>query len=65
MLLENTDLEIVITPQALLATRALQEIGRALQEQGVSLEELIESGRETRGTLVREQYGLNQDVPDN
>ncbi len=61
---ESTDTGIVITSQELVATRALQEIGRALKERGVSLEELIESGREIRGTIVREQYGLNPDVPD-
>lgn len=52
---------ILITPQEIVATRALAEIGAALKEQGLSLEELIERGRAIRGDLVREQYDLPDD----
>lgn len=48
---------LLITPQEALAVRALDEIGAALRERGVTLEELIESGREIRDELVKEQYG--------
>ena len=48
---------LLITPQQAVATRALDEIGAALRERGVTLEELIESGREIRGELITEQYG--------
>ncbi len=48
---------LLITPQEVLAIRALDEIGAALRERGVTLEELIESGREIRGDLIKEQYG--------
>ncbi len=48
---------VLITPQEVIATRALDRIGTALREQGVSLEELIESGRAIRGELIQEQYG--------
>ena len=37
---------------------ALDRIGEVLREQGVSLEELIASGREIRGRMVEEEYGL-------
>lgn len=52
---------ILITPQEVLATRALDRIGEALRAQGLDLEELIDSGREIRGELIREQYGIATD----
>jgi AbrB family looped-hinge helix DNA binding protein len=51
---------LLITPQEVVTARALDRIGAALKEQGLSLEELIESGREERGELVRERYGLSE-----
>jgi antitoxin PrlF len=48
---------VLITPQGVLALRALDEIGKALKEQGITLEDMIESGREIREELYREQYG--------
>ena len=50
---------VLITPQEVIATRALDQIGEILREQGVSLEELIEAGRDGRDELVREQYGID------
>lgn len=50
---------ILITPQEVLATQALDRIGVALRETGLTLEDLIESGREIRGELIREQYGID------
>ncbi len=55
---------VLITPQEVIATRALDRIGELLREQGLTLEELIESGREERGPLIEELYGIkatNQD----
>lgn len=49
---------VLITPQEAIATRALDRIGQALIEQGLTLEELIESGRDLRGDLIEEQYGI-------
>lgn len=48
---------VLITPQEVVATKALAEIGEALKEQGLTLEDMIESGREIREELFREQYG--------
>lgn len=48
---------VLITPQEVVATKALADIGNALQEQGLSLEEMIERGRAIRGQLFEEQYG--------
>lgn len=41
---------ILITPQEVVATQALDRIGAALREQGLSLDDLIESGRDLRLT---------------
>jgi len=50
---------VLITPQAVLTARALDRIGEVLREQGLSLEDLIESGRAERDALLREQYGID------
>jgi AbrB family looped-hinge helix DNA binding protein len=52
---------ILIAPQEVIATKALDEIGAILKEEGYSLEDLIESGREERAKLIRERYGIDVD----
>ena len=54
----ETPAGILITPQEVVATQALAEIGAALKEQGLSLEDMIERGRAIRGRLLAEQYGI-------
>jgi AbrB family looped-hinge helix DNA binding protein len=54
-----TEKGILITPQKVVAADLLDQIGAALKERGLTLEELIESGREERGDLLREMYGLD------
>ena len=54
----ETETGVVIKPAELIVTEALDEIGNALRDKGVSLEELIERGREIRGKLIEEKYGL-------
>ena len=49
---------ILISPRQVLTMEALNRIGEALKKQGISLEELIESGREIRGQIVEEEYRL-------
>lgn len=39
---------------------ALDRIGGALKASGVSLEDLLVSGREFRAEIVRERYGLTE-----
>jgi AbrB family looped-hinge helix DNA binding protein len=51
---------VFITPQQVLATKALDTIGDILKEQGVSLDELIASGRDIRTDLIQETYGSTQ-----
>ena len=55
----ETEGGVLITPQEAIATRALDEIGQVLREQGLSLEELMESGRDVRGKLLKEKYGID------
>lgn len=54
----ETDEGVLISPQEIVATKALDRISEVLKEKGLSLEELIESGREIRGNIVKEKYGL-------
>jgi AbrB family looped-hinge helix DNA binding protein len=54
---------VLITPQEVVASKALDQIGAILREQGLSLEELIEAGRDGRDELMREQYGIATTTP--
>jgi antitoxin PrlF len=56
---------VFITPQQVLATKALDSIGNILKEQGVSLEDLIASGREIRTDLLQETYGISEPPQEN
>lgn len=60
----ETENGIVISPQQVVAMDALDRVGRVLKEQGISLEELIESGREIRAEIVQEEYGLDDEDGD-
>ena len=49
---------VVITHQKVVASKEFDEIEAILNEHGLTLEEIIESGREIRGELLREMYGI-------
>ena len=57
----ETEQGVLINPQEVVAMEALDRIGEALRKRGISLEELIESGREIRGQLLEEEYGIKAD----
>ncbi len=57
----ETEGGIFISPQQVVANKALDRIGQVLKEKGLSLEELIESGREVRGSIIEKRYGLQSD----
>ncbi len=57
--IEETAGGILITTQQVVATQALDRIGAALREQGVDLDDLIESGRAERDHLLSELYDLD------
>ena len=49
---------VLIQPAEVIVGNALDQLGEILREKGITLEELIESGREIREDLLKEQYGL-------
>ena len=54
---EETPEGVLITSREVAVMNALDAIGDAHREQGLALEDMIESGRETREELYRERYG--------
>jgi len=59
----ETNAGVLITPAEVVVTQAAEAIGRSLKEKGITLEQLIERGREIRGDLLKEEYGL-MDAPE-
>jgi AbrB family looped-hinge helix DNA binding protein len=55
----ETDQGVLISRQEIIAQEALDEIGQILTEKGLILEELITSGREIRGNLIKGEYGID------
>jgi AbrB family looped-hinge helix DNA binding protein len=56
---------VFITPQQVVATKALDSIGDILKEKGVSLEALIAQGRDIRSDLLQETYGSTEPRKEN
>jgi len=54
----ETEKGVIIKPAEVIVTDSLDLIGEALKEKGLSLEQLMERGREIRGELIEEEYGL-------
>ena len=57
----ETEQGILISPQGIVAMEALDKMGTLLREKGITLEGWIESGREIRGDLTEEEYGLSEE----
>ncbi|MDQ2744374.1 MAG: AbrB/MazE/SpoVT family DNA-binding domain-containing protein [Chloroflexota bacterium] len=55
----ETEDGVLISPQKVVALKALDRIGEVLRAQGASLDELMDSGREIRGEIVKEKYDLD------
>lgn len=55
----ETEEGVLISPQEVVAMKALDKLGEMLEEQGISLDELIDSGREIRGEISKEKYDLD------
>lgn len=53
----ETEEGILITPQEIIAAKLLDRMGKALKAKGLTLEELIDSGRTERGRLIPRTYG--------
>ena len=52
----ETESGVVIKPAEVIVTEALDEIGLALKERGISLEEMIARGSEIRDEMIEEEY---------
>jgi AbrB family looped-hinge helix DNA binding protein len=61
----ETPEEVFITPQQVLAAKALDSIGNILKEKGLSLAEVISSGRQIRGDILQETYGITKTPKEN
>lgn len=57
----ETEDGVFISPQEIVATKALDRIGKILRGKGVSLDEMIESGRKERGSILEKKYDLRSD----
>ena len=57
----ETDVGVIVTRQEIIGMAALDRIGEMLREQVRELYDVIESGREIRGDLIKEKYGLSDD----
>ena len=55
---KETEDGLVISPREALTMKLLDEIGEALKEKGITLEDMIAGGDEIRKELIREKYGL-------
>jgi AbrB family looped-hinge helix DNA binding protein len=51
---------VFITPQQVLAAKAFDSIGNILKEKGLSLAEVIASGRQLRADILQETYGITK-----
>ncbi len=57
----ETEHGIILSPQEMVAIDALDKMGMLLREKGITVDELIESGREIRGELIQKEYGLSEE----
>lgn len=54
----ETETGVVIQPAEIVISAAFDAIGNDLKKKGITLEQLIKSGREIRSELLKEEYGL-------
>ena len=54
----ETENGVMIQPAEVIVSSALDQIGQALKAKGISLEDLIERGREIRGRIIEEEYAI-------
>lgn len=60
----ETEDGVLISRREVVTMKALREIGESLKEKGISLEELLESGRDIRAELLEEMYGIDAEQDD-
>ena len=52
---------VMIKPAEVILDETLDEIGQALREKGISLNDLMERSRSIREGLIEEEYGIKDD----
>src|SRR6266849_288089 len=52
----ETEQGVLISPQEVVAIDALDKIGRILKENGLTLEDVMARGRESRGQIIAKKY---------
>ncbi|MAS35618.1 MAG: hypothetical protein CL610_16530 [Anaerolineaceae bacterium] len=60
----ETDAGLLVAPRIELVNQLLDQIGAGLKAKDITLEELMESGREYRGDMLREDYGIEAGADD-
>ncbi len=56
-----TEEGILISPQEIVVRSLFEKMGTMLKEEGITLEQLMEDGRDIRGEIVKEKYGLSDE----
>ncbi len=57
----ETEDGVLLSPREVVVTKALEQIGAALKEKGITLDQLMEDSHTIRGQLIEEKYGLHPD----
>jgi hypothetical protein len=57
--IEDDGRVVLLTSRRLAIERELAEVDSDLRKHGVTLDEIVESGRQIRGELVKDTYGLD------
>jgi len=57
----EADNALVVLPREAMVMDALDQIGEALKAQGITLDDLMESGRDIRCDILKEKYGIDAD----
>jgi len=60
----ETEQGLVVLPRVATAMALLDKIGEDLKAKGITLDDLMESGREIRGDILREKYGIDPDASE-
>lgn len=55
----ETDEGVMIVPVEIIASQVLDQIGKALKQRGLKLEEIVDRGRDLREGLIRDEYDLD------
>ena len=58
---KETEEGLLISPKEALVMKLLDEIGEGLKAKGITLDELINSGRQIREEIVNEKYAAKED----